>query len=146
MNAKYPVYENDNLKQIFPDRHAARVRSNEEYRNPLIKEGIASSILRDNPYTRNMGMEKYLSQRSPEEIEYPKGSEAFRYSKGYFDMMEQGILNSTPFTNSGMIPSAKNTNYSKEEASKTSALDFVEGVSGFASKTCSRSYKCIGNN
>jgi len=122
------------LKNLNLKRHQALKQNYDERKQNYVKEGVAKKLLKDKPYSKELGMTNYLESLTPKEREYLEPSKALRkQSKSYWDMVEQGMIGSSPFIGTA-VPQIKNPQYSEKEAYKANPTEIVEGVSGLAAK------------
>ena len=129
-----PRKERKALKFFFPARERSLQNMYNENKETFLLEQDARNILAEKPYDRSIGADKYMSNLSQEERDILSKSETWnKISKSYLDMIEQGILSSSP-SMGRTIPGIKNKNYTASEARETTPIDIIEGVGGLVSK------------
>lgn len=94
--ANFPKFKSNLwMKFVNPQKYEREKSEYETRRQGIIKEMVASKILQQKPYLRDMPADQYMAALSPKEREYLAGSSAWdKTSKTYWDKLRSGLVSS----------------------------------------------------
>lgn len=114
-------------------------------RESFVKENVAKTILRQNPYKRGQNADEYMASLTDKEREYLTGSSIWdKHSKSYYDKIQQGLLSLVGSDDIKM--GLKPKSYTTDEAIQETPLAAVEGVGGALAKPIQGAVGSFGND